>query len=70
MGRDPGAGPGRPVTAEPGRERRARTLERLGGESFDLLVVGAGIVGSRVAYEVDSISNGHETVSMEKPHER
>src|SRR5438477_4174382 len=25
---------------------------------------------SRVAYEVDSISNGHETVSMEKPHER
>ena len=27
-------------------------------------------IRSRVAYEVDSISNGHETVSMEKPHER
>ena len=51
MGRDTGAGPGRPVTVSSGKERRARTLERLGGESFDLLVVGAGIVGSRVAYE-------------------
>jgi len=27
-------------------------------------------IRSRVAYEVDSISNGHETVTMEKPHER
>src|SRR6185437_16331478 len=27
-------------------------------------------IRSMVAYEVDSISNGHETVSMEKPHER
>ena len=27
-------------------------------------------IRSRVAYEVDSVSNGHETVTMEKPHER
>jgi hypothetical protein len=27
-------------------------------------------IRSRVAYEVDSISNGHETITMEKPHER
>ena len=27
-------------------------------------------IRSEVAYEVDSISNGHETASMEKPHER
>ncbi|HEX4929643.1 MAG TPA: glycerol-3-phosphate dehydrogenase/oxidase [Gaiellaceae bacterium] len=31
--------------------RRAATLERLEDERFDLLVVGAGIVGSRIAYE-------------------
>jgi glycerol-3-phosphate dehydrogenase len=30
---------------------RERALGRLGGGSFDLLVVGAGIIGSRVAYE-------------------
>jgi glycerol-3-phosphate dehydrogenase len=30
---------------------RAATLERLTSETFDLLVIGAGIVGSRVAYE-------------------
>ena len=34
-----------------GCKRRARALERLAGEPFDLLVVGAGITGSRVAYE-------------------
>ena len=34
-----------------GAQRRAQTLERLRSETFDLLVVGAGIVGSRVAYE-------------------
>ena len=30
---------------------RAATLERLRSETFDLLVVGAGIIGARVAYE-------------------
>lgn len=34
-----------------GAQRRAQTLERLRSETFDLLVVGAGIVGSRIAYE-------------------
>jgi glycerol-3-phosphate dehydrogenase len=33
------------------RADRAATLERLGSETFDLLVVGAGIIGARVAYE-------------------
>ena len=32
-------------------ERRARTLERLASQRFDLLVVGAGIIGSRIAYD-------------------
>jgi glycerol-3-phosphate dehydrogenase len=32
-------------------EERAGALERLRGESFDLLVVGAGIIGARVALE-------------------
>jgi glycerol-3-phosphate dehydrogenase len=32
-------------------ERRAAALERLEGEVADLLVIGGGIVGSRVAYE-------------------
>lgn len=39
------------MTAEVGRERRAKALERLASETFDLLVVGGGITGSRVAYE-------------------
>src|SRR5437879_643897 len=30
---------------------RARTLERLEAQTFDLLVIGAGIIGARVAYE-------------------
>jgi glycerol-3-phosphate dehydrogenase len=30
---------------------RERTLERLGGQTFDLVVIGGGIVGARVAYE-------------------
>jgi len=30
---------------------RSRTLERLRSETFDLLVIGAGIIGARVAYE-------------------
>jgi glycerol-3-phosphate dehydrogenase len=30
---------------------RAATLERLGSATFDLLVIGAGIIGARVAYE-------------------
>jgi glycerol-3-phosphate dehydrogenase len=30
---------------------RDRALERLGAETFDLLVIGAGIVGARVAFE-------------------
>jgi glycerol-3-phosphate dehydrogenase len=30
---------------------RARTLERLATERFDLIVIGAGILGSRVAYD-------------------
>jgi glycerol-3-phosphate dehydrogenase len=33
------------------RERRGAVFERLGSQRFDLLVIGAGIVGSRVAYE-------------------
>ena len=32
-------------------EERAQSLERLAGRQFDLLVIGAGIIGSRVAYE-------------------
>jgi glycerol-3-phosphate dehydrogenase len=40
------------VEREPARPGdRAATLERLGSETFDLLVIGAGIVGARVAYE-------------------
>ena len=31
--------------------RRAQTLERLEAESFDVTVIGAGIIGARVAYE-------------------
>src|SRR5207237_7037212 len=30
---------------------RAQTLERLESETFDLIVIGAGIIGARVAYE-------------------
>src|SRR3984893_11488215 len=30
---------------------RERTLERLGSESFDLLVIGGGVIGSRIALE-------------------
>ncbi len=30
---------------------RAETLTRLGSERYDLLVIGAGVIGSRVAYE-------------------
>src|ERR1043166_8194593 len=41
------------MTADP-RRRRQLSLERLGGHSFDLLVIGAGIVGSRIAYEAAS----------------
>ncbi|HEV2035596.1 MAG TPA: glycerol-3-phosphate dehydrogenase/oxidase [Candidatus Dormibacteraeota bacterium] len=33
------------------RAPRAATWERLAGGTFDLLVIGAGIVGSRIAYE-------------------
>jgi glycerol-3-phosphate dehydrogenase len=32
-------------------DQRGRTLERLKSGSFDLLVIGGGIIGSRVAYE-------------------
>ena len=32
-------------------EERAAALERLRSETFDLLVVGAGIIGARVALE-------------------
>ena len=39
------------MTAPSVAERRARTLCELRRGTFDLLVVGAGIVGSRVAYE-------------------
>jgi glycerol-3-phosphate dehydrogenase len=34
-----------------GSQERARNLERLADTTFDLLVIGAGITGSRVAYE-------------------
>ena len=34
-----------------GPDRRAATLERLGSEAFDHLVIGGGIVGARVALE-------------------
>src|SRR5690242_21431235 len=30
---------------------RAGALERLGSRTFDLLVIGAGIIGARIAYE-------------------
>ncbi|MDQ6922210.1 MAG: FAD-dependent oxidoreductase, partial [Candidatus Dormibacteraeota bacterium] len=30
---------------------RERTLERLGSETFDLLVIGGGVIGSRIALE-------------------
>jgi glycerol-3-phosphate dehydrogenase len=33
------------------REQRAGAWDNLGGGTFDLLVIGAGIIGSRVAYE-------------------
>jgi glycerol-3-phosphate dehydrogenase len=36
------------------RDRRQASFERLGRQPFDLLVIGAGIVGSRVAYEAAS----------------
>lgn len=36
------------------RQRRQASLERLAAQSFDLLVIGAGIVGSRIAYEAAS----------------
>ena len=32
-------------------ERRARTLDRLASETFDVLVIGGGIIGARVALE-------------------
>jgi glycerol-3-phosphate dehydrogenase len=32
-------------------EPRVRTLERLASETFDLLVIGAGIIGARIAFE-------------------
>ncbi|MDP9247949.1 MAG: glycerol-3-phosphate dehydrogenase/oxidase, partial [Candidatus Dormibacteraeota bacterium] len=32
-------------------EERAAALERLRSETFDLMVVGAGIIGARVALE-------------------
>ncbi|MGH7903185.1 MAG: FAD-dependent oxidoreductase [Candidatus Dormibacteraceae bacterium] len=37
------------------REPRTTVLERLATEVFDLLVIGAGIVGSRVAYEASRV---------------
>lgn len=40
-----------PGGAEPGREARWRSVERLGSGVFDVLVVGGGIVGCRTAYE-------------------
>ena len=47
----PPASPGiRPVRGRVPADR-ARALERLGSQTFDLLVIGAGIVGARVAYE-------------------
>lgn len=36
------------------REQRELGLARLGSERFDLVVIGAGIVGSRIAYEAAS----------------
>jgi glycerol-3-phosphate dehydrogenase len=39
------------VNARTAADRRAQALDRLGRETFDLVVVGAGIIGSRVAYE-------------------
>jgi glycerol-3-phosphate dehydrogenase len=42
------------VPASEAAERRADCLDRLAGESVDLLVIGAGIIGSRVAYEAAS----------------
>jgi glycerol-3-phosphate dehydrogenase len=39
------------VASSHAAETRARALEQLGGEIVDLLVIGGGIIGSRVAYE-------------------
>jgi glycerol-3-phosphate dehydrogenase len=39
------------VRASEAAERRASCLHRLAEESADLLVIGAGIIGSRIAYE-------------------
>src|SRR5205807_6043321 len=45
---------------------RARTLDRLGEETFDLVVIGAGIIGARVAYEAASAG---ATVAMIDAHD-
>jgi glycerol-3-phosphate dehydrogenase len=41
------------MSCDPGNRRQA-SLERLGTQRFDLLVIGAGILGSRIAYEAAS----------------
>src|SRR5438309_4889360 len=45
---------------------RANTLERLGEELFALVVIGAGIIGARVAYEAASAG---ATVAMIDAHD-
>src|SRR5437660_10619115 len=45
---------------------RADTLERLATETFDLVVIGAGIIGARVAYEAASAG---ATVAMIDAHD-
>ena len=71
--------PARPASDSPARPRTPATAAQLLAKIADAAarqptpVVRDSdfmYIRSRVAYEVDSISNGHETVSMEKPHER
>src|SRR5437879_10226078 len=38
-----------------GQADRSSSLERLDTEAFDLLVIGAGIVGARIAFEAASL---------------
>ena len=41
----------RAVRKPPGATLRERSLDRLRSDTFDLLVIGGGIVGARVAFE-------------------
>jgi len=59
---EPGVGPSTP--SDQGAFRRDVALRRLGGEHFDVLVVGGGITGAGVA--LDAASRGLRTALVEK----